>query len=39
MLAFEKDFSIIKEDDVGDELFQEQIQLHVSMSEAHDLVQ
>lgn len=38
MLAFEKDFSIIKEDEDGNGLFKEQIQLHVSMSEAHDLI-
>lgn len=37
MLAFERDFSIIKDDD-GDGLFKQQIQLHVSMSEAHDLI-
>lgn len=37
MLAFERDFSIIKDDEDGDGLFKEQIQLHVSMSEAHDL--
>lgn len=39
MLAFKRDFSIIKEDDDGDEFFKEQNQLHVSMSEAHDLIQ
>lgn len=38
MLAFERDFSIIKEGDDCNELFKEQIQLHVSMSEAHDLI-